>query len=95
VDLLIEPDAGSHRLALAGQILDSAKPDRRFDGVLVTLQGWKGPVAQVTAGEFGEFHLDFRFEANISLEIKIAETNCITVSLPVLERARRSAAGSS
>jgi len=95
VDLLIEPDAGSHRLTLAGQILDSAKPDRRFDGVPVTLKGWKGPVAQVNAGEFGEFHLDFRFETNVSLEIKIAETNCITVPLPVLERARRSAAGSS
>jgi len=93
VDLLIEPDEGSHRLALAGQILDSAKPDRRFDGVPVTLKGWRGPVAQVNAGEFGEFHLDFRFESNISLEIKMAETNCITVPLPVLERARRSAAG--
>jgi len=95
VDLLIEPDAGSHCLALAGQILDSAKPDRRFDGVPVTLQGWKGPVAQTTAEEFGEFHLDFNFESNVSLEIKIAETNRITVPLPVLERARRSAAGSS
>ena len=82
-------------MALAGQILDSAKPDRRFDGVPVTLQGWKGPVAQATAGEFGEFHLDFNFESNVSLEIKIAETNCITVSLPVLERTRRNGAGSS
>src|SRR5437016_1460462 len=96
VDVLIEPEAGgSSRLALAGQILDSAKPDRRFDGVPVTLQGWKGSVAQATAEEFGEFHLDFNFESNVSLEIKIAETNCITVPLPVLERARRSAAGSS
>jgi DNA-binding response OmpR family regulator len=95
VDFLIEPDAGSRCLALAGQILDSAKPDRRFDGVPVTLQGWKGPVAQANAGEFGEFHLDFNFESNVSLEIKIAETNCITVPLPVLERTRRTGAGSS
>jgi DNA-binding NtrC family response regulator len=94
VDLLIEPEAGSSRLALAGQILDSAKPDRRFDGIPVTLRGWKGSVAQATAEEFGEFHLGFDFESNVSLEIKIAETNCITVPLPVLERARRSAAGS-
>jgi CheY-like chemotaxis protein len=93
VDLLIESEAGSNRLALVGQILDSAKPDRRFDGVPVALQGWKGSVAQATAEEFGEFHLDFNFESNVSLEIKIAETNCITVPLPVLERARRSTAG--
>jgi DNA-binding NtrC family response regulator len=95
VDLLIEPEAGSSRLALAGQILDSAKPDRSFAGVPVTLQGWKGPVTRATAEEFGEFHLDFNFESNVSLEIRITETNCITVPLPVLERARRSAAGSS
>jgi CheY-like chemotaxis protein len=95
VDLLIEPEASSNRLALAGQILDSAKRDRRFDGVPVTLQGWKGPVGQAAAEEFGEFHLDFNFESNVSLEIRIDEANCITVPLPVLERARRSTAGSS
>ncbi|MCU1318203.1 MAG: hypothetical protein JWN63_3525 [Candidatus Acidoferrum typicum] len=95
VDILIEPEAGSSRLALAGQILDSAKTNRRFAGVPVTLQGWKGRVAQATAEEFGEFHLDFNFESNVSLEIRITETNSITVPLPVLERARRSAAGSS
>src|SRR5713101_1435977 len=88
VDLLIEVEAGSKRLALVGQILDSAKPDRRFDGVPVTLQGWKGLVAQTAAEEFGEFHLDFNFESSVSLEIRIAETNCITIPLPVLERAR-------
>jgi len=93
VDLLIEPEAGSNRLALVGQVLDSAKPDRKFDGVPVTLQGWKGPVAQATAEEFGEFHLDFNFESNFSLEIRIAKTNCIRVRLPVLERARRSTPG--
>jgi hypothetical protein len=93
VDLLIEPEAGSGRVALAGQVLDSAKPDRKFDGISVTLQGWKGPVVQATAKEFGEFHFDFSFESNVSLEIRIAETNCITVPLPVLERPRRDAAG--
>jgi DNA-binding NtrC family response regulator len=93
VDLLIEPQAGCNRLALAGQILDSAKPDRRFDGVPVTLHGWKGSMAQATTEEFGEFHLDFNFESNIILEVRIAETNWITVPLPVMERARRNAAG--
>ena len=93
VDLLIEPEAGSSRLTLAGQILDSAKPDRRFGGVPVTVRGWNGLVAQATAEEFGEFHLGFNFESNVRLEIRIAETNCITVPLPVLERARRSPAG--
>jgi CheY-like chemotaxis protein len=95
VDLLIEPEASSNRLALTGQILDSAKPDRKFCGVPVTLRGWKGLVAQAAAEEFGEFRLELNFESNVSLEIKIDETNCITVPLPVLERARRTSAGSS
>ena len=95
VDLLVEPEADSNRIALWGQILDSARPDRRFAGVSVTLQGWKGPVAQATADEFGEFQFDFNFVSNLSLEMRIAETNYITIPLPVLSRSRRSAAGSS
>lgn len=93
VDLMLEPETSSNRIALAGQILDSAKPDRTFDRVPVMLRGWKGPVAQATAEEFGEFHLDFNFEARVSLEIRIAESHCIRVPLPALERARRKAAG--
>ena len=95
VDLLAEPEADTNRIALWGQILDSARPDRRFAGVSVTLQGWKGPVAQAAADEFGEFQFDFNFESNLSLEMRIAETNYVTVPLPVLARSRRSAAGSS
>ncbi len=95
LDLLVEPEDDSSRIALTGQILDSAKPDRKFKGVPVTLQGWKGPVAHATAGEFGEFHLDFNFESSVSLEIGIAETQEITISLPPLERARRNAVGNS
>jgi len=86
VDLLVEPEDGSNRLALTGQILDSAKPDRSFSGVPVKLNGWKGPSAQATAGEFGEFHFDFNFEPIVSLEIKIAEDHCIAIPLPALER---------
>src|SRR6266581_3219440 len=79
VELLIEPDDRSNRIALAGQILDSAKPDRRFERIPVTLQGWKGPVARTTAGEFGEFYLNFNFQSIVTVEIGIAETRGITI----------------
>jgi len=52
----------------------------------VTLQGWKGPVAQATADEFGEFQFDFNLVSNLSLEMRIAETNYITIPLPVSVR---------
>lgn len=93
VDLLVEAEDDSNRIALTGQILDSAKPDRRFQGIPVTLQGWKGLVTHATAGEFGEFHLDFNFESTVSLEIGITETQSMTIPLPPLGRARRSTAG--
>ncbi len=86
VDLSVEPGDGSNRIALTGQILDSAKRDRSFAGVPVKLNGWKGPSAQATAGEFGEFHFDFNFEPIVSLEIRIAEDHCIAIPLPALER---------
>ena len=87
VDLWIEPQAGSDRMAVMGQILDAAKPDRRFDSVPVALQGWKGAVACATTNEFGEFHLDFKFEPSVTLEIKIHQNYLLTVSLPGLEGA--------
>src|SRR6266566_6502135 len=86
VDLSVEPGDGSNHIALTGQILDSAKRDRSFAGVPVKLNGWKGPSAQATAGEFGEFHFDFNFEPIVSLEIRIAEDHCIAIPLPALER---------
>lgn len=94
VDLWIEPQADSSRIALAGQLLDSARPDRRFDSVPVALRDRKGPVAHATTNEFGEFHFDFDSEpTTISVEIRIAETQCITVPLPALGKGRQKAAG--
>jgi hypothetical protein len=87
VDLWIEPQADSDRMAVMGQILDAAKPDRRFDSVPVVLQGWKGAVACATTNEFGEFHLDFKFEPSVTLEVKIHQNYLLTVSLPGLEGA--------
>jgi DNA-binding NtrC family response regulator len=85
VDVSVEPRAGSDRMTLAGQILDSAKPDRRFDNIPVALQGRKGSVAHTTATEFGEFDLDFNLEPIVSLEIRITKNQYITVPLSALE----------
>jgi CheY-like chemotaxis protein len=93
VGLLLEPETDSSRIALTGQILDSAKPDRRFEGIPVTLQGWKGLVARATAGDFGEFRFDFNFESIVSLLIRFAETHSMTILLPALARARRRTGG--
>jgi CheY-like chemotaxis protein len=93
VDLQIEPRGGFNSLALAGQILDSARVDRKFDSVPVVLHGRKRVVAQTTANQFGEFVLDFRLESTLRLEIGISETQRLSVALPNLEWGARGASG--
>jgi CheY-like chemotaxis protein len=87
MELHVEARDGSDRIGLTGQILDSAKPSRTFEGIPVRAQGWKGPLAHATAGESGEFHLDFDFEPTVILVVGIAETQGITIPLPPLRRA--------
>lgn len=78
-------------MALMGQILDAAKPDRSFARVPVAAQGWKSLVTNTTTNEFGEFHLDFNFEPSVSLDMRIGPTYLLKVSLPGLEWAARRA----
>jgi len=88
MELHVEVTDGSDRVGLTGQILDSDRPSRTFEGIPVKAQGWKGPLAHATAGKFGEFHLDFNLETGISLVVGIAETQGITIPLPPLRRTR-------
>ncbi len=82
VDLMLERQPDSNRVAIAGQVLDSAKPDRRLANVPVVLQSSKGPVKFATTNEFGELHLELGFEPNVALEIRISETHWVSVALP-------------
>lgn len=95
-DLWIEPQTDSRRIALVGQIADSAKPDRRFDTVPVVLHGRKGPIALATTNKFGEFHFDFDFEPSVTLEMETSANQWLSVVLPNLEWAeKKEAAGAS
>jgi hypothetical protein len=88
VDLWIEPQPDPNRIALVGQLLDSVKPDRKFDGVPVVLQGSKGSVGHAATNEFGEFHLDFDFESSLRLEIATSGMRWVSVALANLARTR-------
>jgi CheY-like chemotaxis protein len=91
VDLWIRPEEGSHRATLEGQILDVGKPSRRFENTAVALHGQKGPVAQATTNEFGEFHLDFEIQPKVGLRIEDERAHGLTISLPRMEWAIRNA----
>ncbi len=94
-DLWIEPKTDSRRTALVGQLVDSAKPDRRLDRIPIVLRGQKGPIALATTNEFGEFHLDFDFEPTLTLEMQTSRYQWVSVALPSLVQAAiRASAGS-
>jgi len=90
-DLWLEPQTDSYNLALAGQIVDSNRPDCQFDSIPVVLHGRKGPIALETTNKFGEFHFNFGFEPSVTLEIEVRGNHWVSVALPCLEWAQRAA----
>ncbi len=94
-DLWIEPQTDSRRIALVGQLVDSAKPDRRLDRLPIVLRGQKGPIALATTNEFGEFHVDFDFEPTLTLEMETSRYQWVSLALPSLVQATSRASGGS
>jgi len=90
-DLWLELQSDSQRIALAGQIADSARVDCQFDTVPVVLRGSKGAIARATTNKFGEFHFNFEFEPSVTLEVEVRANHWVSITLPGLEWAQRAA----
>ena len=58
VDLRMEPQAGSNRLSVVGQVFDSAQPHTGMQDIPVFLANAEGHCARATTNRFGEFHLE-------------------------------------
>ena len=82
LDLSLEPQTGSPRLVLVGQLTDGMKPDRRLDSLPVAVCSSKGRVNGAATNQFGEFRLEFSNDPGISLEIEIATNEFVSVVLP-------------
>lgn len=86
VDLSLEPSlADSRRIALVGQLMNSAKPGRQLDIHAVALRRSKAPIALASTNKYGEFQFEFDFEPNVELEIETAANQWISVVLPRLK----------
>src|SRR6266700_6252560 len=94
-DLWIEPKTDSRRTALVGQLVDSAKPERRFDRIPLVLRGQKGPIALATTNEFSEFDLVFDFEPTLTLVMETSRYQSVSVALPPLVQAASGASAGS
>ncbi len=71
LDVRIEPDLGSSRAALIGQISNHAAPDLRMGDVPVCLKSGGRVVAETTSNEFGEFQLEYEQRSRLQLCIRL------------------------
>lgn len=93
VDLSLERQRDSQRIALVGQVVNSAHPDHELDRVPIVLQGHGGLIGVVATNEFGEFHFDFDSEPGVTLDIGVKGKPPVSIELANLKDATRGTAG--
>src|SRR5260370_16402822 len=91
VDVSFEPKKDSQLIELVGQILDSVNPDQPMEGMPVVLHGQKGPIGLAMTNEFGEFHVDFDFEPNVTVEFQTGKDQWVALVSPSVAQARKTA----
>lgn len=84
-DFSLEGQKCSPRVTLTGQLLDTAKRDPELGGVPILFQGQTGLIGIVKTNQWGEFHYEFDFEPDVTLEIAAREDFWVSVSLRDLQ----------
>jgi hypothetical protein len=94
VDLRVEPDLGSSRAAVIGQISNHVAPDVEMAGIPVCLKHGKLVLAEARSNRFGEFQMEYEQQGRIQLCIYLSGgSQCIQVPIKKLATDRRSFAG--
>lgn len=78
LDLYMQPQAASGRVAVVGQLLDSSRPDRQFENQTVILLQDLHPQARTTTDEFGEFRLEFTPGDDLILTIELEDQSLVS-----------------
>jgi hypothetical protein len=81
IDVQVDAQPASKQISLVGQVLDASKARRKNDHLSVVLTGPTGTLARTTTNQSGEFHLQFEFAEDVSLEIRLAERSWVSVPL--------------
>jgi hypothetical protein len=82
IDLRIEPQPNSEKVALIGQILNSQNPSDVVSAAPVTIVKGQKVRALSLTNRLGEFHLECEVERGLQLRVRLPQE---IVSLPVLE----------
>jgi hypothetical protein len=83
IDIRIEPQTGSEKVLLVGQILNSADPSERLSRVQVALLKGRRVLSQSVTTLFGEFQMECALEEGFRLMVSLPGGR--EVSLPLIE----------
>lgn len=83
IDLRFEPEAGSEKLSLVGQILNSTNAEEAVDALPVVLMRGRHILGGSSTNEFGEFHLGATFGSGLELRIRLPRGK--EVFIPLIE----------
>ncbi len=82
IDLRLEGEPESSRVALAGQIVSREEPGAPLGGLNVVLLAGRKVVAETVSNEFGEFSLEFSAAKNHRLRITLPQEG-VQVNVPL------------
>ena len=87
VDIRVEPESGTSRLSLVGQVLDAERPDRSVKDLPVVLRSGQDAQTTSVTNEFGEFQFEIEAEENLLVGIQVGDLCSIFLPLRGLKRA--------
>lgn len=85
VDLRVEVQADSGRIALVGQVLDSAEQGQGIADIPVSLQSGDGGWQGMTTNHLGEFHFDCPQSDSLQLSFGVNPKRTLVVSIPLVQ----------
>jgi hypothetical protein len=94
VDVRVEPDLGSSRAAVIGQISNHVAPHVEMADIPVCLKQGKLVLAEARSNRFGEFQMEYEHQGRIQLCIYLSEgSKCIQVPIKKLATDKRPLTG--
>ena len=95
LDLRLENERGSSRVALVGQIQNRKEPGKRLGGVLVLLVSGEQVLAQAVSNSLGEFQMEYAPTKHLRLCVPVRQAGkqiAMPLSRPVGRKTREGAA---
>jgi len=81
LEMRIEPQLGSERVNIAGQVSTAVAPGEGIAKVPVVVSGTKGMLAEASTNEFGEFHLAVVPESGLRLSLDVPNGRKVSIPL--------------